>query len=358
MASKAEDIQQREQAILDEIVRYYMDTQEAISARTLSKISRLALSPTTIRNLMEDLSADGLLTTEGATRGRVPTQKAFVVYVNRLGERPVPPAARAPEIPAMEEGRPARLRAVVNQLGRMLAQETGCAALAALPERDRYPLDWVKFAALPKSEVLVSVGTLFGDVWSKVLMAAEPFPEALLQEVGRFINDTYRGRAIERIRRDVMAGEPKGLLEEMPSLGAAFRMLRRAFEWEDEPDRPAWGMEHFYGIPECNDPQQLLLLHHALADPDFLGRTLQRGRAIQGGWIAIGTETGQPGLENCALVALPFGFREWEGRLAVLGPMRMDYSRVFSLAARCAERISGYLREMSESAGYQPSAAG
>ncbi len=354
MASKAEDIQQREQAILDEIVRYYMDTQEAISARTLAKISHLSLSPTTIRNLMEDLSANGLLTTEGATRGRVPTQKAFVVYVSRLGERPVPPPPKAPEVAPLEEGRPARLRAVVTQMGRFLAQEAGCAALAALPERDHYPLDWVKFAALGRREVLVSVGTLFGDVWSKVLVAAEPFPADLLQEVGRFINETYSGRAIEAVRRDVMAGEPKRLLADMPSLGAAFRMLRRAFEWQDEPDRPVWGMEHFYGIPECQEPPQLLHIHRALSDPEFLRQTLKRARPIQGGWIAIGTEIGAPGLENCALVAYPFGLIEWQGQLAVLGPMRMDYARVFSLVARSADRISQYLSEMAKSAGARP----
>ncbi|HKI97508.1 MAG TPA: hypothetical protein VKB51_03435 [bacterium] len=357
MASKGEEILQREQAILEEIIQYYMDRHEAISARTLSKISRLALSPTTIRNLMEDLSAEGLLTTEGATRGRVPTQKAFAIYVTRLGEHPVPPPPEPPQVAPMEEGRFPRLHTVVREVGRALSADTGCAVLAALPERDRYPLDWVNFAALPKHRVLVSLGTLFGDVWSKVLLAPEPFPDALLQQVGRFINETYRGQAIEAIRRDVMAGGPKRMLEDMPSLGAAFRMLRRAFEWAEEPDRQVWGMEHFYRIPECQEPEQLLMIHRALADPDLLTHTLARARQIQGGWIAIGTETGYRGLENCALVALPFGLGDWRAQLAVLGPMRMDYARVFSFTARSAQAISGYLLQMAQHADSDPDVA-
>lgn len=347
---KADEILRREEAILDEIIRYYMDKHEAISARTLSKISRLALSPTTIRNLMEDLSAAGLLTTEGATRGRVPTQKAFAIYVTRLGEQPVPRPTNIPQVAPMEEGRPPRLQAVVRDLGRFIAEETGCAALAALPERDRYPLDWVQFAALPGRQVLVTVGTLFGEVWSKVLVAAEPFPDDLLRQVGDFINEHYRGRPIEGVRRDIMAGEPKQLLEDMPSLGAAFRMLRRAFEWEDEPDRPAFGFENFFSIPEFQDPAQLLLLHRAASDPDFLDHTLSRARRVQNGWVAIGTETGYPGLEQCALVGFPFGLGDWSGRLAVLGPMRMDYARVFSLVGRATEVISQYLRNMAADA--------
>lgn len=353
MAVKEEDILRREQAILEEIIQYYLDKHEAISARTLSKISRLALSPTTIRNLMEDLSSEGLLTTEGATRGRVPTQKAFVVHIMRLGERPVPPP-RAPQLEPMQEGRPMRLDSLVREVGQALAAETHCAALATLPERDRYPLDWAVFSALPKRQVLVSVGTLFGDVWSKVLVAPEPFPDELLQQVGRFVNENYRGRAIESIRRDVMSGEPKRLLEDMPSLGAAFRMLRRAFEWAEQPERAVWGMEHFYDIPECQQPEQLQQIHHALADPRFLSRTLAHAHRIQGGAIAIGTETGYPGLEHCALVALPFGLGQWQGHLAVLGPMRMDYTRVFGLTARGAGVISGYLEEMAEGANDPP----
>jgi heat-inducible transcriptional repressor len=354
MANKDVELLQREQAILEEIIRYYMDTHEAISARTLSKISSLALSPTTIRNLMEDLSAEGLLSTEGATRGRVPTEKAFVVYVSRLGEHPVPAPTRLPKGMPMEEGRPPRLYAVLRQVGQFLADETGCAAVAALPRRDRYPLDWVRFASLPGRQVLVTVGTSFGDVWSKVLMAAGPFPEELLQQVGRFINEHYRGHAIEAVRQDIMAGEPKGLLEQMPSLGAAVRMLRRAFEWQDEPDRHLWGLENFFDLPEFTGPRELRRVHRALSDPDLLQRTLEHARPIQGGWIAIGSETGYPGLEQCALAAYPFGHGEWQGRLAVLGPMRMDYPRVFGLVARSADVVTQYLGEMAAGAEFQP----
>jgi heat-inducible transcriptional repressor len=357
MVTKGEDLLLREQAILDEIIQYYMDKHEAISARTLSKISRLSLSPTTIRNLMEDLSAEGLLTTEGATRGRVPTQKAFVIYVSRLGEQPAPPPGRGPDVVPLEEGRPPRMRAVVRQVGRFLATETGCAAVAELPPRDRFPLDWVKFASLGDRRVLVSVGTLFGEVWSKVLVAAEPFPDDLLGQVGRFINEHFRGRSIDAVRRDIMAGEPKRLLQDMPSLGATVRMLRRAFEWDDEPEARHWGMDNFFDIPEFQEPRSLQLIQRALDDPGFLERALERARRIQGGWIAIGTETGYRGLENCALVAYPFGMGEWQGRLAVLGPMRLHYARVFSLLARSAETISHALHELAVGAGHPSQAA-
>ena len=149
MAAESNDSQQRELAILEEIIHFYMDKHEAISARTLSKISRLALSPTTIRNLMEDLSAEGFLTNEGVTRGRIPTQKAFAIYVTRLDEQRQPPPARAPEISAMEEGRPALMDTVLEEIGAYLAEHTACAVSVVLPKRDHYPLNWARFAEIP-----------------------------------------------------------------------------------------------------------------------------------------------------------------------------------------------------------------
>ena len=355
MATRAYEVPQREHAILEEIIQYYLDRHEAISARTLAKISRLSLSPTTIRNLMEDLSTAGLLTTEGVTRGRIPTQKAFAIHVARLGERKVQPKARPPQIAAMEEGKPERLQAVVHQMGRFLAGQTGCLALAALPQHDRYPLDWVRFASMPDRQVLVTLRTLFGDLWCKLLVSADPFPDDLLEEVGRFINTTYRGRTLAAIRNDIMAGEPKELLASMPSLGAAFRMLRKAFEWEQGRDRPTWGTDNLYRIPELHVPEQLLSIHRALSDAEFLSDTLQRGRRVNGGWIAIGTETGYPGLENCALTGYPFGWRNWQGLVAVLGPMRMNYAQVFGLTAECAGVIDRFLQ--NSAAGAPPQEA-
>ena len=353
MAADSEDTQQRELAILEEIIHFYMDKHEAISARTLSKISRLSLSPTTIRNLMEDLSAEGFLTNEGVTRGRIPTQKAFAIYVTRLDDQHQPPPARAPEIPAMEEGHPALMDTVLEEIGSYLAEHTGCAASVVLPNRERYPLNWARFAEIPGQQVVMTLQTLFGDIWTKVLVAPGPFPEDILGEVGQFISDTYRGRTLEAVRNDIMAGEPQELLSGMPSLGTAFRMLRKAFEWREAPLLRVWGLDNLYRIPECNDPERLAIVHQALYDTAFLPRVLSQARGVGGGWIAIGTENGIHGLESCALVGYPFGWGGWRGLMAVFGPMRMDYGRVLAQTAQCAGLLNHHLAETIRRSGFR-----
>jgi len=324
---------QRELAILEEIIQYYLEHHEAISARTLAKVSRLALSPTTIRNLMEDLSAEGFLTSEGVPRGRVPTQKAFGIYVTGLHLSHHAPAPRTPpeETAAFGEA--------LDQIGARLARQTGCVTLAAFPPADAYSLDWVHFGAVPANRVLVAVHTLLGDLWSKVLETAAPFPEELLRELVRFINERYRGAPLRRIRQDVMTGEPKEILDRLPSLGAAFRMLRKAFEW-DLPAQRVWGQEQVFQIQVGQDARRLYLLQQALADPDLLRRGLSLGRGVASARVALGTETGYEGLEDSAVVGHAFGAGDWEGVLGVLGPMGMNYSRVLDGVTHAARFLS------------------
>lgn len=336
-------MQQRERAILEEIIQYYMARQEAISARTLSKISSLSLSPTTIRNLMEDLSNEGFLTTEGVARGRIPTQKAFAIYVTEMAPTTHQDEPPPPEMDFFQEGASSELPGVVQHLGEYLSEQTGLVSLFHLPPRDEYPLNWVRFVSLPDNHVLVTMQSLFGDLWSKLLVAPDPFPEALLTEVSQFICKTYRGKSLEVIRNDIMAGEPKEILESMPSLGSAFRMLRKAFEWEQEPQRNFWGEENLFHLPEIQSPKHMEMLMERLKDPALLENGFAHGRKVEKGRISIGTEIGYQGLDNFAMVGFPFGWSNWEGQLAILGPMRMDYNHIFNLTGQIAENLNQFL---------------
>lgn len=205
------------------------------------------------------------------------------------------------------------------------------------------------FGAVPGTRVLVAVHTLLGNLWSKVLETPTSFPEELLRELMRFINERYRGAPLRRIRQDVMAGEPKEILDRMPSLGAAFRMLRKAFEW-DLPAQRAWGQEQVFQMQVGQDARRLYLLQQALADPDLLRRGLSLGREVAGARVALGTETGYEGLEESAVIGRAFGAEDWEGVLGVLGPMGMNYSRVLDGVTHAAQLLSAAVaaRQLSE----------
>lgn len=346
---KPETTQERQQAILLEIIEYYLSGQQAISARTLSKFSRLALSPTTIRNLMEDLSLEGYLTSEGVSRGRIPTQKAFTIYVSTL-HRDGAPRPEPPIVPGEDEQLPTLERAM-EQAGRSLAEQTGFIALATLPEKDSYPLDWVRLVPISDERLLVAVQSLYGDLWSKVIPVVEPIPADVLKAVEWNICRNYHGQPMEKIRGDIMTGGPKELLENLPSMGAAFRLLRKAFDWDKSRGWHVWGMENLYSIKEYRQPEKMVRLHRALEDPGLVAAALDGARPVEGGLVAIGTETGFAGLEESSVVGYHFGEQDgWRGTIALLGPMRMDYPLIFNLVSQAALALGRNLREIRQNA--------
>ena len=74
----------RYQEILNSIVRAYIETGEPIGSRTISKLRHNALSPASIRNVMADLADEGYLSQPHTSAGRIPTEKAFRVFVSSL----------------------------------------------------------------------------------------------------------------------------------------------------------------------------------------------------------------------------------------------------------------------------------
>jgi heat-inducible transcriptional repressor len=239
------------------------------------------------------------------------------------------------------------LAQVLGAAGGYLTERTGFVALAALPPRDHYPLDWVRLALAPGNRVLVTVRTLLGDLWSKLLVVPEPLAAELLKAVELHLCQTYRGVALELVRGEIMSGRARGLQNIAGPEGMAYRLLRRAFEWGSEPGLMTWRTEHLYDIEEFQSAQVLTRLYHALQDPQLLNKALAGGQPVDGGFVAIGTDIGVPGMESAALVAFPFGLNSaWRGRLAVLGPMRMNYSLVIQLLKGSVDYVEHRLKEI------------
>ena len=335
----------RQRQILAEIIRYYLQNHEAISARTLSKISRLRLSPTTIRNLMEDLSSEGFLTNEGVARGRIPTQKAFTIYVTQLREEERPPAA-AVKLPPRADGASTDLTALLDEVGALLTSRTGYVALSSLPSRDHYPLDWVRMMPVPDNQVLVVMHSLLGDLWSRLLPTPEPLAGDVLKAVETHLCQTYRGISLERVRADIMSGH--GPLQNIIGpAGVAYRVLRKAFEWEGRAELRVWHPVNLMRIEEFQEPEMLEQVYAALRDDQFLVRALAGGEPVDSGRAVLGTNIDYPGMNQAAVVGFPFGpSSEWQGTLAVLGPMRMDYPLVIHLLKDCVAHLDRRLRDI------------
>src|SRR6478609_3351442 len=200
----SEELNRRERRVLEAVIRSYVETAEPAGSRTLSKRFGLGVSPATIRNTMSDLEDKGFLFHPHTSAGRVPTNKAYRVYVDSLLSLPPLRAMETERLIEELTGAHASpiemvLRRAAQTLG-VLTQELGVALGPRLDQSVLRRLELVRVSA----ERLLMVLTLEGGVMRTVFVeVAGEIAETAVAQVTAVLNERLSGLTLEQIRRSL-----------------------------------------------------------------------------------------------------------------------------------------------------------
>ena len=218
----SEELTNRERRVLDAVIRIYVETAEPAGSRTLSQRSGLGVSPATIRNTMSDLEEKGFLFHPHTSAGRIPTHKAYRMYVDHLMATSAlstsTEADRLVEQMGMTGLRSASpiesiLRRAAQTLG-ILTQELGVALGPRLGDSTLRSLDLVRVA----SDRLLMVLTLEGGVMRTVFVEVPgDIADIALTEVTTVLNERLAGLTLEQIRTSLA----ERLRDSSPTLASA-----------------------------------------------------------------------------------------------------------------------------------------
>ena len=343
--STAENIDKRGREILTAIVETYISSGEPVGSRTLARVNRENLSPASIRNVMADLAESGFLEQPHASAGRVPTTKAYQFYVKQLtGEARLSPADETliqanlqglQDVQEFMERSSHVLSLVSHGVGVTVSTATG----------QNNALEHVYFQRMAEKKVLAVVVTRNGLVRDRVLRLANDLPIADLEAAAAYINQNFRGWAMESLRNEI---------------------ARRVQQERSEYDRLMSSVEQLYAqgalaTPDAaqavyvegaanlviseQDKERLRQLLATLEEKqrivDLLSAYLDtRQEAVR---VVVGLEEAMPHLSNFVLIGTPARVGdEVMGSLAVIGPTRMDYEHTIgavSYIARLFDQI-------------------
>src|SRR6478609_7608211 len=198
----SEELSRRERRVLEAVIRSYVETAEPAGSRTLSRRFGLGVSPATIRNTMSDLEEKGFLFHPHTSAGRVPTNKAYRLYVDSLLSGPtivVPESERLnEEMAARGSSSPIEtiLRRAAQTLG-VLTQELGVATGPRLDNSVLRRLELVRVSA----ERLLMVLTLEGGVMRTVFVEIPgEIADSALAGVSAVLNERLGGLTLQQIR--------------------------------------------------------------------------------------------------------------------------------------------------------------
>src|SRR5574337_1267303 len=334
--------EKRNQQILADVVRTYIETGEPVSSRVVSRRYGEALSPATIRNVMADLEEDGYLYQPHTSAGRVPTAAAYRFFAQQL-------AAQATLSPEDREWIRSELASattpeqVTERAGHVLAAVSQGLGIIVSPPLARTVLEHVRFLLLPDGRVVVVLISSGGGARDKVLRLERPFTQEELDRTADYLNRHYTGWTLEAIRSDLLtrlAGE-RQRYDQMVSNAV---VLCDPSLLGDAPGRQIYveGAAQIASAPEFAGQAQLRELLTAIEEKHkLLALLIGCIEVPEPVHVQIGVKEISSAGDNLALITAPYTCHDQvQGTLGVLGPMRMQYERAITAVAYVAQLFS------------------
>jgi heat-inducible transcriptional repressor len=326
-------------AVLRAIVADYVATHEPVGSKALVDRHNLAVSSATIRNDMAVLEEEGYIAQPHTSAGRVPTDKGYRLFVDRLSQvKPLSVGERRAIQQFLSEG--VDLDDVLRRSVRLLAQLTRQVAVVQYPTLARARVRHIEVVSMGPGRLLLVAITDAGRVEQRLVETTDPISDEAVGAVRNLLAARVAGQRMNEAA-EVLADLSEHAAPEHRSLGESVAaVLQDALvdhpeerlvlsgtsnitgAWADQPST-------LRGVLEALDEQVTLLkLLAALEQPDVLR-------------VSIGEENADANLASSALVSAGYGSGEvLLGGLAVVGPTRMDYPGTMA-AVRAVARYVG-----------------
>ncbi len=337
-------LDERHEEILRSVIQGHILSGEPMGSKSVSEGARLNLSPASIRNVMAELEERGLLTQPHTSAGRVPTSRAYRLYVDRMIRTPRVAAAQAEAIDRALKNSRGEIPELLGAASRQLSKFSNQVGVVLAPEFSRIVLEHMEFVRLDSRRVVAVVIGRSGVVHNRILEVDETPDQSELDRVGRYLSVEFGGQTLPEIRETLARRITEDRAAYDRFIASGLELGRRTLE-ADSGNAEVFveGASNLLVVPEFQDPETGKALLQALerkrALLDLLGRVLS-GEGVQ---VVIGEEQPSSDLRQCSLVAATYGSGDRVmGTLGIVGPTRMEYARAIALVDYLAKVLSRF----------------
>jgi heat-inducible transcriptional repressor len=341
------DLTDRERQVLEAVITTYVETAEPAGSRTIAKRYNLGVSAATIRNTMADLEERGYLYHPHTSAGRVPTDRAYRVYVDLLmahrpPERVVEDRLRQ-ELCTDGRGIEGLLRRAAEVLG-VLTKELG---LGFAPSLDAAVLERLELVQASEERLLMVLVLRGGAVRTLFIEVASMLPREALASVALVLNERLAGLTL----REVRAGVRDRLRDASPA-PEANELLHIFIEEADQIFEigSTEGAELVLGSatmlaeqPEFHSNERMRELLELTEQRDVLRSALER-REAPGITVTIGGEHLDPKLTDFTIITSTYECGPFSGMIGVMGPTRMPYEKIVTLVEHTSRMLGDLVR--------------
>ena len=334
------DLTERKLKILQAIVGDFIYSAEPVGSRTISRKYDMGVSAATIRNEMSDLEDMGFLTHPHTSAGRIPSDKAYRLYVNSLMKKYELPEKEKQAIEKEISENMTELDKTIQHASNLLSRLTNLTAFAMTPNQDENKLKYVNILPVDERTVVLMIVAESGKVTNTAVRLKSQYDPKTLELLSKVLTHNYRGRSLSSILTlDII----KDLESDIVSMGKVAENIIPSFistlENMLNVDLYIDGLENIFSIPEYNDINKAKVFMNMVSRKQELTKLLMNRKS--GVIVTIGNDHDDDIMKDCSLITATYCVDgHCVGKLGVVGPTRMKYDEVTSVVEFLTQNLN------------------
>jgi heat-inducible transcriptional repressor len=341
-----EELNEREKNILRYIIQQFVLTASPVGSRNITKKYELGISPATVRNIMSDLEESGYINHPHTSAGRIPTDKGYRTYVDslmnleKIGQVERGLINKSFEITITDTDELLRLTS------KLLSSITRQLAAVTYPKVDSGTLEKIQLVSLSSTRILVVISIKSGLVKTITLEQNLELKSDQLESVQQLLNERLAGSSLKEIRETF-----KDRFKDVPvDHNAIIRLFIDSADkiFKDVKDTNKiviTGAKDVIKQPEFEVPEKFQSVIELMEDQDVIIHILEKSGESGNDqvFISIGSENKEEKLHDYSLISKEYKIGNVSGTLGIIGPKRMEYSKVVAIVDYVSKILSEIL---------------
>jgi heat-inducible transcriptional repressor len=337
-------LNQREQVVLNALIQHHIQTCQPVGSRQLAKILDLGISPATIRNVMMDLEDLGLITPPHKSAGRVPSDLGYRWYVDHLRQMMALSPTQQDSIRQNMEPITSNVDNLLQTTSFVLGEISHQIGMVLAPRLEKGICEKLQLVELASNRILLVMTFQAGVIKTLTMEITSEIPRLQLQATEQVLNERLAGLTLGEIRRS-MSERLKDVAPDNDHLISVF--LQTAPELLAEPqgeDLHLGDFSHWVIQPEFESTESLRQVLTLLSNKNMVADVMRQQSHPQETTVTIGQENPEEEVQSFSLVTSPYKMGDVVGILGILGPKRMEYSRIIPVVRSTAHILTDVLR--------------
>jgi heat-inducible transcriptional repressor len=341
------EMDERKNTILKAIIDDYILTGVPIGSQTISQKYIGWLSAATIRNEMADLEEMGYLAHPHTSAGRIPLERAYRLYVDRMMHVSPLKKSEADLILGYFAKKMDEVEQVINRTASAISDMTQYISVVLKPQFNMLKIKTIQLVPVTQEKGLVIIVTDTGIIKEAIVRIPAGIETGYLQMISSMLTERLQGKNVNEID-DALVEMASGFVEHTRFFHAVVDALKEKIQPSEQRDVIVEGTNNILRYPEYADIDRARSLLQALETKDFIYKLLSKGTDLEFS-ISIGTENEYEPVRDCSIVTATYSIRGAKlGSFGVIGPIRMNYAKVVSLLGGIGASLNQMLCDLDE----------